>query len=134
LTTQACLTVYGLISHLMLCWSQHGWRDLWLGDLLIQVWLLYINNCKYFILINKTKLMSDIFSSYKKKRIFDNSYGTNWYEIFYDRTRVMGPFNAGDYLIEVTTWAGLTVYTMYIYINYKVLLLREIMFYKLKTV
>ena len=46
----------------------------------------------------------------------------------------MGPFNAGDYLIEVTTWAGLTVYTMYIYINYKVLLLREIMFYKLKTV
>ena len=27
----------------------------------------------------------------------------------------MGPFNAGDYLIEVTTWAGLTVYTMYIY-------------------
>jgi hypothetical protein len=27
----------------------------------------------------------------------------------------MGPFNAGDYLIVVTTWAGLTVYTMYIY-------------------
>jgi hypothetical protein len=29
--------------------------------------------------------------------------------------RQMVTFNAGDYLIEVTTWAGLTVYAMYIY-------------------
>ena len=34
----------------------------------------------------------------------------NSYEIFYDRTRKMWPFNTGDCLIEVTTWAGLTVY------------------------
>ena len=33
----------------------------------------------------------------------------NSYEIFYDRTRKMWPFNTGDCLIEVTTWAGLTV-------------------------
>ena len=32
------------------------------------------------------------------------------YEIFYERTRKRGPFNTGDYLIEVTAWAGLTVY------------------------
>ena len=32
----------------------------------------------------------------------------NSYEIFYDRTRKMGPFNTGDCLIEVTAWAGLT--------------------------
>ena len=31
----------------------------------------------------------------------------NSYEIFYDSTRKMWPFNTGDYLIEVTPWAGL---------------------------
>jgi predicted nucleic acid-binding protein len=31
------------------------------------------------------------------------------YVIFYDRTRKGGPFNISDCLIEVTTWAGLTV-------------------------
>ena len=31
--------------------------------------------------------------------------------IFYDRTRKMWTFNAGDCLIEVTAWAGLTVLT-----------------------
>ena len=35
----------------------------------------------------------------------------NSYEIFYDRTRKRLPFNTGDYLIEVTTWEGLTVLT-----------------------
>ena len=34
----------------------------------------------------------------------------NSYDIFYDRTRKKCPFNTGDCLIEVTTWAGLTVY------------------------
>ena len=34
----------------------------------------------------------------------------NSYEIFYDRTRKRWPFNTGDCLIEVTAWAGLTVY------------------------
>ena len=33
----------------------------------------------------------------------------NSYEIFYDRTRKRWPVNAGDCLIEVTLWAGLTV-------------------------
>ena len=34
----------------------------------------------------------------------------NSYEIFYHRTRKGWPFNTGDCLIEVTTWAGLTVH------------------------
>jgi hypothetical protein len=33
----------------------------------------------------------------------------NTYEIFYDRTRKKRPFNTSDCLIEVITWAGLTV-------------------------
>jgi hypothetical protein len=31
------------------------------------------------------------------------------WEIFYDRTRERWPFSTGDFLIEVTAWAGLTV-------------------------
>ena len=31
------------------------------------------------------------------------------YEIFHDKTRKRWPFNTGDCLIEVTSWAGLTV-------------------------
>ena len=31
--------------------------------------------------------------------------------IFVIRTRKRGPLNTGDYSIEVTLWAGLTVYT-----------------------
>jgi len=31
-------------------------------------------------------------------------------QIFYDRTRKKWHFNAGDCLIEVTAWAGLTVF------------------------
>jgi hypothetical protein len=34
----------------------------------------------------------------------------NSYEIFYEKTRKRWPFNTGDCLIEVTSWAGLTVY------------------------
>jgi hypothetical protein len=30
----------------------------------------------------------------------------NLYEMFYDRARQMWSFNTGDWLIEVTTWAG----------------------------
>ena len=33
----------------------------------------------------------------------------NTYEMLYDRTRKMCSLNTGDCLIEVTTWAGLTV-------------------------
>jgi len=32
------------------------------------------------------------------------------YKMFYDRKRKCCPFNTGDCLIEVTTWAGLTVF------------------------
>jgi hypothetical protein len=39
---------------------------------------------------------------YVKKRF-------NPYEMFYDRTRKRLPFYTGDCLIEVATWAGLTV-------------------------
>jgi hypothetical protein len=31
-------------------------------------------------------------------------------KIFYDRIRIRWPFNTGDCLIEVTAWAGMTVY------------------------
>jgi len=31
-----------------------------------------------------------------------------------DRTRKRWPFNTGDCLIEVTTWAGLTVLLLYL--------------------
>ena len=34
----------------------------------------------------------------------------NSYDIFYDRTRKCDHLNGGNYLIEVTTWAGLTIY------------------------
>ena len=34
----------------------------------------------------------------------------NLYEFLYDWTRKKWPFNTGDCLIEVTAWAGLTVY------------------------
>ena len=34
----------------------------------------------------------------------------NLYEIFYDRTRKRLPLNTGYCLIEVTAWAGLTVF------------------------
>jgi hypothetical protein len=37
---------------------------------------------------------------------------TNSYEIFYDRTRKMWPFNTGDFFIEVTARAGVIVYTI----------------------
>ena len=36
----------------------------------------------------------------------------NSYEIFYDRTRKRWPFNAGDCLIEVISWADFTVITI----------------------
>ena len=36
--------------------------------------------------------------------------GSNHKKIVYDRTRKWWPFNTGDCLLEVTTWAGLTVY------------------------
>jgi hypothetical protein len=39
----------------------------------------------------------------------------SFYEIFYDRTRKWLPFNTGDCLIEVTAWAGLTVYIFFIF-------------------
>ena len=37
---------------------------------------------------------------------------TNSYEIFYDRTRKMWPFNTGDFFIEVTARAGVIAYTI----------------------
>jgi hypothetical protein len=37
------------------------------------------------------------------------------YEIFYDRARKRCPFNIGGCLIEVTAWAGLTVYVKICY-------------------
>ena len=39
---------------------------------------------------------------------------TNSYEIFYDSTRKRWSLNTGDYVIEVTAWAGLTVYRYYV--------------------
>ena len=35
------------------------------------------------------------------------------YEIFYDSSRQRRPFNTGDCLIEVTSWAGLDVYSLF---------------------
>jgi hypothetical protein len=37
----------------------------------------------------------------------------NAYDIFYHRTRKRWPFNTGDCLIEVTAWAGLTVFGLW---------------------
>jgi hypothetical protein len=48
----------------------------------------------------------------------ERKYGlTRPYEFFYDRTRNMWPFNTGDCFIEVTTLAGLTVYTCCVIYN-----------------
>ena len=35
-----------------------------------------------------------------------------WYEIFYDGTRKRWPLKTGDCLIEVITWAGLSVFSL----------------------
>ena len=42
------------------------------------------------------------------QEIVTSSKKINSYKIFYDRTRKRWPFNTGDCLIEVTSWAGLT--------------------------
>jgi hypothetical protein len=43
----------------------------------------------------------------------------NSYEIFYDSTRKRWPFNTGDCLIEVPTWAGLTVVYIVFFVSVK---------------
>ena len=42
----------------------------------------------------------------------------NSYEMVNDWTRNWWPFNTGDCLIEVTSWVGFTVYTLFVLLKW----------------
>jgi len=59
---------------------------------------------------NVLEVQSNLWDKKKWPYKTDDSYKRfNSYEIFSDKTRKMWPFNTGYCLIEVTSWAGLTV-------------------------
>ena len=71
--------------------------------------LLITNCCRFFLsfyFVNTVKPLLRGHLCDKEKVAFQKRF--NSYEIFYDGTRKGCPFNTGDCLIEVTSWAGLT--------------------------
>jgi len=54
----------------------------------------------------------------------------NSYEFIYDRTRKRWPLKAGDCLIEVTTWVGLTVHLFTLSIDIRNTLEKKIQRYR----
>jgi hypothetical protein len=64
-----------------------------------------------------SNFISNTVKSVVRGHTCDKEKRLNSYEIFYDRTWKGWPFNTGDGLIEVTTWAGLIVYNYFKLLN-----------------